>query len=289
MASTFETLETERLDATEKYNRSIAERSVLSARLDAIAKYLRAIPILADIRRKQAQLAELPEIASPARTWTGSVADMIEADASLRTRLSASVEELERVTTKIASVDVDAVILAISERVRGLADRKVRHVSAGLDLPSRRTELQILDNAVATCLAALGRSSEPDPAKLLLPAATIGAVRTMVEQRSGIVTSVRVAREEAAAAADALQTARERVGEERAVPEPARARLVSALSTAKASGYMRETKAAREAADAGAVRWEAAIARLHPWSGDAQALAGSPFRMPDNLAHGRRW
>lgn len=273
LASTFETLETERLDATEKYDRSIAERSVLSARLDTIAKYLRAMPILADIRRKQAQLAELPEIASPPRTWTGSVADMIEADASLRTRLSASEDELERVTTKIASVDVDVVILAISERVRGLADRKVRHVSAGLDLPSRKTELQILDNSVATCLAALGRSSEPVPAKLLLPAATIGAVRTMLEQRSGIATSVRVAREEAAAAADALQAGRERVGEERAVPEPARARLVSALSRAKASGYMRETNAAREAADASAIRWEAAIARLHPWSGDAQALA----------------
>ncbi|MER8860621.1 AAA family ATPase [Mesorhizobium sp. M0757] len=273
LASTIETLETERLDATEKYDRSIAERSVLSARLDAIAKYLRATPILADIRRKEAQLAELPEIASPSRTWTGSVADMIEIDASLRTRLSASAGELERVTTKIASIDVDATILAISEWVRGLADRKVRHVSAGLDLPSRRTELQILNNAVTTCLAALGKSSEPDPAKLLLPAATIGAVRTMVEQRSGIVTSVPVAREEAAAAADAHQAARERVGEERAVPEPARARLVSALSTARASGHMRETKAARQAADAGAIRWEAASAPLHPWSGDAQALA----------------
>ncbi|MER9508167.1 AAA family ATPase [Mesorhizobium sp. M0579] len=273
LASTYESLEAERLDATEKYDRSIAERSVLSARLDTIAKYLRAIPILADIRRKEAQLADLPEIASPSRTWTGSVADMIETDASLRTRLSASVDELERVTTKIASVDVDAVILAISERVRGLADRKVRYVSAGLDLPSRRTELQILNNAVTSCLATLGRSCEPEPARLLLPAATIGAVRTMVEQRSGIVTSVRVARDEAAAAADALQAARERVGEERAVPEPARARLASAVSTARASGHLREIKAAREAVDAGAIRWEAAIARLHPWSGDAQALA----------------
>jgi len=273
LASTFETLETERLDATEKYNRSIAERSVLSARHDTIARYTRAMPVLADIRRKHAQLAELPEIASPPRTWTGSVADMIEADASLRTRLSASEDELGRVTTKIASVDVDAAILAISERVRGLADRKVRYVSAGLDLPSRRTELQILDNAVATCLAALGKSSEPTPARLLLPAATIGVVRTMLEQRSGVVAGVRVAREEAAAAADALQAARERVGEERAVPEPARARLVSALSAARASGHKSETKAAREAADAAAIRWKAAIARLHPWSGDAQALA----------------
>lgn len=273
LASTFETLETEHLDATEKYDRSIAERSALAAKLETVAKYLRAIPILADIRRKQAQLAALPDIASPPRTWTGSVADMIETDASLRTRLSASVEERDRVMMKIASVEVDAVILAISERVRGLADRKVRHVSAGLDLPSRRTELQILDNAVTSCLAALGRSSEPDPAKLLLPAATIGTVRTMVEQRSGIATTVRVARDEAAAAVDALQVARERVGEERAVPEPARARLASALSTARASGHLREIKTAREAADAGSIRWEAAIGRLHPWSGDARTLA----------------
>ncbi|SDA92573.1 ATP-binding protein [Mesorhizobium qingshengii] len=273
LASTYEGLEAERLDAQEKYNHSIAERSVLSARLDAIAKYLRAIPILADIRRKKAQLAELPEIASPSRTWTGSVTEMIDDDASLRTRLAASVDELDRVTTKIASVDVDDVILAISERVRGLADRKVRHVSAGLDLPSRRTELQILDNAVRGSLAALGRASEPDPAKLLLPAATIGAVRTMIEQRSGISTGLRVARDEAAAAVDTLQAARERVGEERAVPEPARARLASALATARASGHLSEIKAAREAADAGAIRWAAAIGRLHPWSGDAATLA----------------
>ena len=65
------------------------------------------VPMLADIRRKTARLAELPDIASPPRTWTGSVADMIDDDASLRTRLSASVDEVERLTAKIASVDVD--------------------------------------------------------------------------------------------------------------------------------------------------------------------------------------
>ncbi|MCF6116028.1 AAA family ATPase [Mesorhizobium muleiense] len=273
LASTFETLEAERLDAAEKYDRSITERSVLSARLDTIAKYLRAVPILADIRRKAARLAELPDIASPPRTWTGSVAEMIDDDAGLRTRLSANIDEVERVTTKIASVDVDEMILANSERVRGLADRKVRYISAGLDLPNRKTDLQILDNAVATCLAALGRSSEPEPAALLLPAAIVGAVRNMVEQRSGIATSVRVARDEAAAALDALQTARERVGEERAVPEPVRARLTSALSKTRGSGHLKEIKAAREAEDESGIRWEAAVRRLHPWSGDAQALA----------------
>ncbi|GLR45542.1 sugar translocase [Mesorhizobium amorphae] len=273
LASTYESLEAERLDATEKYDATIAERSMLSARLDAIARYLRAGPILADIRRKQARLAQLPDIVSPARTWTGRVTDLIDDDASLRTRLSANMDEVERLKTKIASVDVDEVILAISERIRGLAESKVRYVSAGLDLPNRRMELQILNNAVATCLAALGRSSERDPAALLLPAATVGAVRAMVSQRSGIATGLRAAHDEAAAALDALQSARERVGEERAVPEPARARLTAALSKARSSGHLGDIKAAGEAQDAATIRWEAALARLHPWSGDGQSLA----------------
>ena len=276
LASTYEILEAERLDAARKYDANVVERSVLSARLDAIARYLRAGPILVDIRRKAAQLAELPDIESPSRSWTGSVAGLIDEDASLRTRLSGNVDEVERLTTKIASVDVDEVILAISERVRGLAESKVRHVSAGLDLPNRNMEQQILDNTVSTCLAALGRSSERDPAALLLPAATVGIVRTMVEQRSGIATSLRVARDEAAAALDALQTARERVGEERAVPEPARARLGAALSKARTSGNVGESKAGREAEDGGLVRWEAALGRLHPWSGDGPGLSRMP-------------
>ncbi|MER9655818.1 AAA family ATPase [Mesorhizobium sp. M0152] len=273
LASTYEGLEAERLDAAEKYDRNITERSVLSARLDAIARYLRAGPVLADIRRRATRLAELPDTASPPRTWTGSVAGLIDDDASLRTRSAGNTDEVERLTTKIASVDVDEVILAISERVRGLAQGKLRYGSAGLDLPNRRTDLQILNNTVASCLAALGRSSEPDPAVLLLPAVTVGVVRTMVDQRSGIATGLRVARDEAAAALDALQTARERVGEERAVPEPARARLGAALSKARASGHLGEIKAAREADDAGAVRWKAALGHLHPWSGDAAALS----------------
>ncbi|MER8437310.1 AAA family ATPase [Mesorhizobium sp. M1312] len=273
LASTFETLEAERVEAAEKYDRSIAERSVLSARLETIAKYLRAAPLAADIQRKAARLAELPDLPSPPRTWTGSVAEMIDQDASLRTRQLANDDEMERLRAKIAAIAVDEEILAISEQVRGLADRKARYVSAGLDLPTRRTELQILDNAVANRLAALGKSTEREPASLLLPAAIVGTVRNMVEQRSGITTSVRVARDEAAAALDALHTARHRVGEERAVPEPARARLTAALSKTRASGHLSEIKAAREAEDSSQIRWRTAIRRLQPWTGDAEGLS----------------
>ena len=286
LASTFETLEAERRDAVDRYGRSLTERAALTARLDMIARYLRAIPILAEIGRKTTRLTELPDIAAPQRTWMGTVATMIDDEASLRTRLSANVDEVGRITAKSSSVDVDELVLSISERIRGLADRKVRHISAGLDLPNRKTELQILDNSVANCLAALGRRAEPDPAALLLPAATVGVVRNLVEQRSGIATSARVAREEAAAAVDALQAARDRVGEERAVSKSVRARLASALSKARESGHVREMSAARDAEDSGMIRWDAAVRRLHPWTGDASALARMPV---PGLGHITAW
>ncbi|MER8824226.1 AAA family ATPase [Mesorhizobium sp. M0991] len=273
LASTYEGLEAERLDAAQQYDRTISDRAVLVARLDTIARYVRAAPMRADIRRKIARLNELPDIASPARTWTGSVTGLIDDDASLRTRLSANIDEVQRLAAKVTAVDEDESILSISERIRGLAESKVRHTAAGFDLPTRRMGLQILNNTVASCLAALGRSSEPDPAALLLPAVTVGVVRAMVEQRSGIATGVRAARDEAAAALDALQAARQRVGEERAVPEPARARLGSALSKARASGHLAEIRTAREAEDAGTIRWEVSLTRLRPWRGDALALA----------------
>ncbi|MER9625679.1 AAA family ATPase [Mesorhizobium sp. M0222] len=272
LASTYEGLEAERLDASQQYGRTISDRAVLVARLDTIARYVRAAPMLADMRRKIARLDQLPDITSPARTWTGSVTELIDDDASLRTRLSANIDEVERLSAKVTAVDEDERILSISERIRSLAEGKVRHTAAGFDLPTRRMGLQILNNTVASCLAALGRSSEPDHAALLLPAVTVGVVRAMVEQRSGIATGARAARDEAAAALDALQVARQRVGEERAVPEPARARLGSALSKARASGHKAEINTAREAGDAGTIRWKALLARLRPWNGDALAL-----------------
>ncbi len=272
-ASTYESLEAERLDAAQQYDRIISDRAVLGARLDAIERYRRARPLLSDIRRKIVRLGELLDIASPARTWTGSVTDLIDDDASLRTRLFANISEVERVAEKIASVDMDDIILSMSERIRALAESKVRYASAGLDLPNRRLELQILNIGVASCLAALGRSSEPDPVTLLLPAATVGAVRAMVEQRSGIAMALRAARDEAAAALDALQTAKQRIGEDRAVPASARARLGAALSKARQSEHRAEIRAAGEAQDEGTIRFQAALLRLEPWSGDAAALA----------------
>ncbi|BAV50370.1 Chromosome partition protein smc [Mesorhizobium loti] len=284
LASTFEALEAERVEAQENYDCSLAERSVLSARLATIDRYVRAAPLLAEIRRKASRLAELPDIPSPPRTWNGSIAELIDQDAGLRTRLHANTDEIDRAKAKIQAIAVDDAVLAISEQVRGLADRKARYVSAAMDLPTRKMEVQMLDQVVANCLAALGRAAEQDPSRLILPAFVVGTLRNMVEQRSGITTSLRMARDEAAAALDGLNAARGRVGEERAVPEPARARLMAAVSEAKASSHTREIREARALEDERQTKQVEAMRRLQPWSGDADALSKISVPPPTQMA-----
>ncbi|MGX5830001.1 AAA family ATPase [Mesorhizobium sp. 43Arga] len=284
LASTFEALEAERVEAQEKYDRSLAERAMLSARLATIDRYVRCAPLLAEITRKASRLAELPDIPSPARTWSGSVAELIDQDAQLRTRLQANADEIDRAKAKIEAIAVDDAVLAISEQVRGLADRKARYLSAGMDLPTRKMEVQLLDQTVANCLAALGRSAEQDPSRLILPAVVVGTLRTIVEQRSGITTSLQIARDEAASALDQLNAARGRVGEERAVPEPARARLIAAVSEAKPSGHVREIREARALGDERQTRLADAMRRLLSWSGGAEALSKMSVPPPTQIA-----
>ncbi|RWA66145.1 AAA family ATPase [Mesorhizobium sp.] len=284
LASTFEALEAERVEAQEKYDRSLAERAAMSARLATIDRYVRAVPLLAEIKRKATRLAELPDMPSPPRTWSGSVAELIDQDARLRTRLQANGDEIDRAKTKIEAIAVDDAVLAISEQVRGLADRKARYLSAGMDLPTRKMELQVLDQTVANCLAALGRSAEQDPSRLILPAVVVGTLRNMVEQRSGITTSLRMARDEAAAALDGLNAARGRIDEERAVPEPARARLMAAVSEAKASGHTREIREACAFEDERQTGLADVMRRLRPWSGDAEALSKMSVPVPTQMA-----
>lgn len=284
LASTFEALEAERAEAQEKYDRSLAERAALSARLATIERNARAAPLLGEIKRKASRLAELPDMPSPARTWSGSVADLIDQDARLRTRLQANADEIDRAKAKIEAIAVEEAVVAISEQVRGLAERKARYLSAGMDLPTRKMEVQLIDQTVANCLAALGRAAEQDPSRLILPAVVVGTLRTMVEQRSGITTSLRMARDEAAAALDGLNAARGRVGEERAVPEPARARLMAAVSEAKASGHKREIAEARAFEDERQTKLADAMRRLRPWSGDAEALSQMSVPAPMQIA-----
>lgn len=284
LASSHEALEAERADAGRRYDEIVDERARLASRLQVIDRHVNAIPILVELDRKLATLAMMPELAPPPQAWVGSIRDLIRDDASAEAMVAANADELSRMRARIEAVEVDEAILAVSERVKALSDLKARHVSAGLDLPGRRVEQQILESSVASSLALLGRTSEPDPRTLLLPAATFGAVRAMVERRSAIVAALRAATDEASTAADALQAARDRVGQESAVSMAIRARLAAAVAAARDSGNAREMREARQSVDECRSQLETRLLALQPWSGQAHNLAIIEVPRPTDIA-----
>ncbi|KQT48165.1 hypothetical protein ASG47_07280 [Devosia sp. Leaf420] len=273
--SKYESLEAERIEATEKYDQALAEHAVMVARREAILKLLRALPMLADHRRKAEILSTMPTLPTPPKTWTGSVAEMLVQEADIAARLAANTAELERLRDRLSDLVGDDLIITVSERINALGDRKARHVAAGLDLPARRSELKILDEAVAVNLAALGRTGHQDPRGLLIPAATMGVVRGLFEQRTSLSAAISSARDELALAAVALEAAKERVAEERAVPAASRARLEALRSKIAQSGLAQERRQTIKRLEDCTLEWQTSSMRLRPWTGDGESLASS--------------
>ncbi|MNK92046.1 hypothetical protein D3C87_1121640 [compost metagenome] len=84
--------------------------------------------------------------------------------------------------------------------------------------------------------------------------------------------AVSTAKDEVAAAAEALKAARQRVGEERSVPAPVRARLETARDNAQENAVKPERRRAVADLEQYKAAWEAAAVQLRPWVGTGEAL-----------------
>lgn len=273
LASTYEALEAERIDASARYDLTLSERSVLTSRLQTIGKHERALPMLAELERRKARLQELPATPAPVTAWDGKVAELIANDATVNTRIAANAAELLHLEKKLGEVNVDARMLALSVRIDGLRDLKARHEAGAVEMSSLRTELHIRDGAIGNILETLGRPLTQDPRKLLLPVTVVGILRTLIEKRSGIDAAIRAARDEARTAVDALRSSQDRVVDRPAIAPATRARLASALSRSRESGHDRRLSEARNMLEECESRWASARSHLHPWEGDASDLA----------------
>lgn len=282
LASTFEALEAERADASTRYDRMLSDRVALSCRLDAIAKYDRAIPKLAELQRLGSRLAGMPSTRVPVTTWEGTIADLIIADATVGTRMVATANEILRLERKLDDMNVDEALLANAERVRRLREMKARHDATDAELKSLRAELATKEGAIGAILGELGRPDEAEPSKLLLPVAATTTLRMLIEQRSMIDAEIRATRKEEIAAKNAVEAAQERVPST-PVPPTVRARIAAALGKSRENGQARRLLDAQETLDECMTRWNAWRARLHPWDCDPLDLAKMAVPLPGQL------
>lgn len=151
-------------------------------------------------------------------------------------------------------------------------------MTAEKDLPERRLQLRQLDLAISGILQRIERTGEPDPKRLVLPAATIGRLRDLIESRSGIDSATRNAARELAEARQRLDEAALRLPEGEADPlvrserDRASAELVVVVEALRSADHHVRRRVAERARGAALDALTDRLAALRPWQGTVDEL-----------------
>ncbi len=278
--------------AATQYDLSIAERTRIQARMDEIQRHLSALPrlsVLRGLRERLAPFADLPE-APP--TWAAELPELQREEIELGVQTQLISDEIERLVSEVDAIVVDETALPLSERAERLADLRARYVTAEKDIPERRLQLREADLAIAGILGRIEREREPAPRRLLLNAATVGALRELIESRSGIDGAMRVAADELAEArrrlAEATAMLREFGEDPDASRAPARsvAGLAATVAALRSTDHRVQQRLAERAYEAAREILADRLRALHPWQGEAGDLIGMRCPSQETL---QRW
>lgn len=275
-----------------QYDQAIAERTRIQTRTDEIHRHLSALPRLSVLRGLREQLSPLADLPMAPPSWSQELQELQREEIQLGVQTLSIADEVERLASELDAIVVDETTLPLSERVERIGELRARYVTAEKDIPERRLQLRQADLKIAGILSRVGREGEPEPQRLLLSAATIGALRDLIESRSGIDAAKRVAADELTEArrrfAESENGLRE-LGEDPDVsPLPARAMTsVAATITAlrSADHQARQRLATRSGDDARAILIDR-LQALRPWIGEVDELVA--MRCP-SAATLQRW
>ncbi len=209
--------------ATERHAAALAARAGLRVQWDGVQAKLDGLPLLLRLRALRGELATLSDLPDPPAVWHQMLPDLMRAETEIGTRLTQVAADIARRTQERDLLARDKAALALRGDLLHLESSglEARYRTAAQDMPSRTQERAAVSADLAARLLQLGRTTDEDPAALLIPAATIGKLRALAETHARLTERQDAARRERASAEaahrEALQRA-EAVGDN-AVPQ----------------------------------------------------------------------
>lgn len=275
-ASAYRTLMTALEQAEAAYDAVMKEIGTAKARHDEIARILRAHPLVAEYRQGDEQLSEYVGLPHPPIEWASALPDLIVEETRLQTKLTGITQREQKAREELQGLVVENRMLEIADRLDQLTDAAARYATAQEDLPKRKDALSESNRKVDLILATLGQADVDDPKSLLIPAATIGTLRDLVSERSGVDVARQSAEKEHEAARQALETeqrARQALDGQGAQIDAGKvAQLQSVLRRLRDGNLVAELRLAERTVPAKRRDFEDAVSGLHPWSGDGDEL-----------------
>lgn len=275
-ASAYRTLMTTLEQAEGAYDAAMKEIGTAKARHDEIARVLHAYPLAAEYRRGEEWLSEYADLPHPPAEWASALPDLIVEETRLQTQLAGIGQREQKAREELEGLVVENRLLEMADRLDQLADAAARYATAQEDLPKRTHALSETSRKVDLILATLGQTDVDDPKSLLIPAATIGTLRDLISEKSGVDVARQSAEKEHETARQAIEkeqrTRQAQDGHGTQIDAGKVAQLQSALRRLRDGNLVAELRLAERGVPAKRGDFEDAVGELHPWSGDGDEL-----------------
>lgn len=291
LASDYAQLIEARDRAAIQYEEAIVSRSRIQARMDEIQRHLNALPRLADLRALRERIAPLADLPDAPRGWAEELPQLQKDEIELGIRAQGLAEEIAELSGQLDAIVVDETALRLADKVERLADLRARHVTAEKDIPERRLQLREAEFAISKILGRIERTGETDPHRLVLGASVVGALRALIETRSGIEAALKSAADELSEARRRLDEAQARLGEAGGDPETGKGRetrmssLAATVAAARADDHAARRRLAERARDAARATLADRLRELRPWNGDIDELVDLPAPAAAEIQH----
>ncbi len=262
-----------------QYEKAIANRAGIQARLDEIQRFLNVLPRLTELRAIRERLVPLENLPVSPLGWSEELPKLQSDEIELAVRAEGLEDEITQLVSALDTIVVDETALKLAFKAGRLVDLRARYLTAEKDIPERLLQAKEAEVVISGILSRIGRKGEVDPARLVLVSSVLGSLRALMEARSGIDAARKSAENE-------LAEAQRRFGE-------AQGKLKAAGSGQEAQRDG-ETQMASFAATVAALRADDHAARRHlalrsrtarletladrlralkPWQGDVLQLA----------------
>ncbi len=277
-ANTFERLRSEETLKRERHSEAKEARDRNRRQLDAFKSLLDAVEPWRELQTFQKEFDAVADAPNLPNDWLDEAEKLVGREASAKSAVRENQRAVDRIAETIDAIDVDEPMLGLVSAVKRLTDLDLEaRYRTSQDIETRHRELQSIEQDIDGLIARLGRSKGGDASTLLLPAATVGTLQGLIEQRSGLLADVKTARQEyddAEANEQAAAVELESIGDVADLSALAAQVLLLRRRTDDHNLEILEEQCSSLARSL-----DEAIAGLSPWSGDREALAA--LRVPD--------
>lgn len=256
------------------------EKRAESRRLLAL---IGAYPVWRDYIAIQGDLAPLDDAPDVPDGWANEINDLIQKNTAAHSKAETEKQAVERAQAELDAIVLDEIGLALYEQVMRLRgdDLEARYKTSN-DIEKRKNERTYLQESIADKLSRLGQSVDTDARTLLLPAASVGSIKSLMAEVITIDAELKATAREYENAKSETQDAQLAL-ETYHSPKNDPVLIKPALESAKDTPKPGDLRTAENFIQKACSERDAAIAILAPWQGDAAALLALNFPSHDYI------